>query len=403
MYIYKFVYRYMSQPFIVGKPVAGEHFVGRDKEIKKLTALLSGAEEGKANNVILLGARRTGKSSILLNLRDEISKDAGVIPVIFDASGIPTKSRFARTLVKRIRLSYFGYTGDRSYMEKTKEIIFGSANKIQSNLSEFDVGVSEFASFHAKLREPRHTEDELLEDALGYAEKFGAAKGVAFVVMIDKFQDVLRWGVKFLEMFRNLVQAQSHVAYVFSGSAPTIMRRMVYDSTSPFYKQLVEIYVGPLTEDPVRSFVKNRLATAGITIDDPSLEKIFLLSGGLPDYVQRLGLQVYLDCLAEDRRSVIEENVENTYSKLMVQLDPDFSNFFRLFSNLEREVLIALADGKKRPSTIAFSVRKPQSSMPSILNRLMNENVVERHAGSYRIIDAVFSNWLAERFGDTTR
>ena len=390
----------MGQPFIVGKPVTGDHFVGRDMEIENLVALLSGAAMGKANNVIILGPRRTGKSSILLNLRDEIPQDEGVVPVIFDASGIPTKSRFARILMRRILFSYSRHTGDRSYREKAKEIISGGTNMIRSSLSELDVGVSEFASFHVKLREPDHTDDELLEDALEYAEKFGTDKGTAFVVMIDEFQDVLRWGDEFLGMFRRLVQAQSHVAYVLSGSAPTIMRQMVYDSKSPFYKQLVEIHVGPLAEDSVRSFVKNRLATAGVSIDDPSLEQIFLLSGGLPDYVQRLGLQIYLDCLAEDRSSVMEENVGDAYSKLMVQLDPDFGNFFRTFSNLEREVLIALADGKTRPNKIASAVRKPQSSMPSILNRLMNQDAVERHAGGYRIIDAVFSNWLAKRFSD---
>ena len=404
MYIYTNLYiGDISQPFIVGKPVTGEHFVGRDKEIEKLMVLLSGAAKGKANNVILLGARRTGKSSILLNFRDKISKDAGgVVPVIFDASGIPTKRWFAKTLVRRILLAYSRHTGDRSYREKVKEIIVGSVSKIQSNLSEFDVGVSEFASFHLKLREQNHTEDELLEDALQYAEKFGTDKGITFVVMIDEFQDVLKWGDEFLGLFRKIVQMQSRVAYVFSGSAPTIMREMVYDSKSPFYKQLVEIYAGPLAEDSVRSFVKSRLATVGITIDESSLEKIFLLSGGLPDYVQRLGLQMYLDCLTEDRNTVIKENVESIYSKLMVQLDPDFSNSFKIFSSMEREVLIALAGGKGRPSEIASAIRKPQSSMPQILGRLMNQDVIERYVGSYRIIDAVFSNWLAERYDDTT-
>ena len=391
----------MGQPFIIGKPVSGDHFVGRDREIEDLSALLSGAARGEANNVILLGARRTGKSSILLNLSYEISKDEGVIPVIFDASGIPTKSRFAKMLMGKILHSYSKHTGDRSYLEKAKGIISGGTNRIRNSLSELDVGVSEFASFHVKLREPDHTDDELLEDALEYAEKFGTDKGTTFVVMIDEFQDVLKWGYEFLGMFRRLVQAQSHVAYVFSGSAPTIMRRMVYDAKSPFYKQLVVIHVEPLAEGSVRSFVKNRLATAKISIDDPSLEQIFLLSGGLPDYVQRLGLQIHLDCLAEDRSSVMEKNVEDAYSKLMVQLDPDFGNFFKTFSNLEREVLIALADGKTRQSKIASAVRKPQSSMPSILARLINQDAVERHADGYRIIDAVFSSWLAKRFGDT--
>lgn len=401
MYIYTNLYmKDMQQPFIIGKPVDGDHFVGRDEEMEKMTSLLSGVAMGKANNVILLGPRRVGKSSILLNVSDEISKEKGVVPVIIDASGIPTKSRFARIIMREIRSSYFRHTGDRSYVKKTKKIISDSTNKIRSSLSEFNVGVSEFASFHVKLRDPNHSEDELLEDALEYAEKFGTDTGTAFVVMIDEFQEVLKWGDEFLGMLRRLVQAQSRVAYVFSGSAPTIMRKMVYDSKSPFYKQLVEIHVGPLAEDSVRSFVKDRLATAGILIDDSSLERVFLLSGGLPDYVQQLGLQMHLDCRAEGRRTVTEEGVGNAYSKMVVQMDPHFDSLFKIFSSLEREVLIALADGKRSPSKIAFTVRRPQSSMPQILNRLMNQDVIERYVGGYRIIDAVFSSWIAERFGD---
>ena len=62
--------------------------------------------------------------------------------------------------------------------------------------------------------------------------------------------------------------------------------------------------------------------------------------------------------------------------------------------------MIALSDGKRRPSRMAFAVRRPQSSMQPILGRLMNQDVIERHVGGYGIIDAAFSNWLAERFGD---
>ncbi len=393
----------MQQPFIVGKPVTGKYFIDRKKELKKLTAILSGTAKGDINNAILLGLRRTGKSSILLNIQEKLSKNKKTIPVIFDSYGISTKERFGRAYMNKVLNSYAEHTGDKSYKEKITKIFSENFDNVKDKLLEFDIGVSEFVTFHTKFREPKIDEDELLEHALRYTEKLGDDKDISFVVMIDEFQELLKWGDEFLGMFRRLMQSQSRVAYVFSGSAPTIMKQMIYDAKSPFYKQLIEVRVGPLTKVSVYSFVKKRLQTVKISIEAKSLEKIFLLSGGLPDYVQRLGLQIYLNSLDKNKKSVLQKDVEKAYSEMIAQLDPDFNNIFKTFSDLEKEILIALANNIENPSTIAAEIRKPQSSLPKTINRLINQDVVEKYRdGKYRIVDTIFSDWLGKRFTNTT-
>ena len=52
-------------------------------------------------------------------------------------------------------------------------------------LSDFDIVISEFVTFHSKFRESTGNEDELLEYALEYPEKLGKSKGITFVIMID--------------------------------------------------------------------------------------------------------------------------------------------------------------------------------------------------------------------------
>ena len=393
----------MEQPFVVGKPVTGKYFIDREKELKRLSAILSGTSKGDINNVILLGLRRTGKSSILLNIKDKFSKNKKIIPVIFDAYGISTKERFSRSFINKVLDSYVEETGNKAYKEKIKKLLSQKYDKIKNKLSNFDIVVSEFVTFHTKFRETIANEDELLEDALQYPEKLGNNKKITFVIMIDEFQELLKWGDEFLKMFRRLVQSQSHIAYVLSGSAPTVMKEMVYDSKSPFYKQLIEVHVTPLTEESVYSFIKNRLKTVKISIDNTSLQRIFELSRGFPDYVQRLGLQIYLNCFEKNKKSVKNDDVEKAYSEMIIQLDPDFNNIFKTFSDLEKEILIALSNNIESPSAIASEIRKPQSSLPKTLTRLINQDIVEKYReGKYRMMDAIFSDWLGRRFTNIT-
>ena len=80
-----------------------------------------------------------------------------------------------------------------------------------------------FAEFSLKLQDRNTEEDILLEDALQYIEALALEKEVFFVVMLDEFQDVTRWGEDTLKRIRTVVQSQKRVCYVLSGSATSIM------------------------------------------------------------------------------------------------------------------------------------------------------------------------------------
>ncbi len=388
----------MEQPFIVGRPVTGKYFIDREKEIKQLLAILSGTSKGSINNVILLGLRRTGKSSLLLTIKKKIAKNK-VIPLIFDAYGISTKERFGKAFINTVLQAYVDETSDKAYKKRIKKFLSEKFDKLVEKISDLDIGFAEYVNFQIKLKESKINEDELLEEALQYPEKCGKNKNVSFVIMIDEFQELLKWGEDFLKMFRKLVQTQKHVAYVLSGSAPTIMKEMIYDTRSPFYKQLVEIRINKLDQRSVSSFIQKRLKSVKINIDQSAVDLVFQLSRGFPDYVQRLGLQIFLDTLETNRHLVVQSDVQNAYSEMILKLDPDFSNHFGTFSDLEKEILIALSGGFDNPAKIAAEIRKPASTLPKTLMRLMNQDIVERYRdGRYRLTDPIFSDWLSRRY-----
>ena len=93
-----------------------KYFIGREEELKKITVLLS-AET--ASNIALLAQRRTGKSSILYNLKEQ---DTGRVHVIFDAYGMSTKERFAKAYMTVVS-DACAKTGDSTYGNTVRKML----------------------------------------------------------------------------------------------------------------------------------------------------------------------------------------------------------------------------------------------------------------------------------------
>ena len=384
-------------PFIVGRPVTGEYFVDREDELRRLQTLVKGIQKGASSNSALIGLRRTGKTSILENLEILLKPNAKLIPVIANCYGIAAKSRLAKVLVDKTIESYVCKTGDSAFLKRITKAIGQAAKSAIGRISEV-----KFAEFSLKLQDKNTEEDSLIEEALQYIEALAQEKDVFFVVMLDEFQDVIRWGDDTLKRIRSVVQSQKRVCYVLAGSATSIMRNLVYDRRSPFYRQLVEIPIKKLDKSIATTFLKRRFECAEMEVADSVIAKIATLSDGYPDYMQRLGLELYL--LIGQGCMIAEDQVDKAYEDMVVSLDGEFDNYFRNFSPLQREILVALATGSIQPSEVARAVRKPIFNISKTLTTLMNYSIIEKPMkGQYRITDPVFADWLNRRFRAITQ
>jgi AAA+ ATPase superfamily predicted ATPase len=379
-------------PFIVGKPAIGDHFVDRKDEMGRLLKLVEGVQQRSSSNTVLIGLRRTGKTSILQNLVSILEPNKKIIPVVVNCYGMGSKSRLAKILVDNAIENYVSKTGDKAYLKRLTKIINEAVELTTGMISEIRL-----ADFSIKLRDKKIEEDYLLEAALQYIEVLAEDKDVYFVVMMDEFQDIIGWGQDTLKRIRTVVQSQNRVCYIFTGSATTIMHDLVYNNRSPFYRQLVEIPVKKIDKKIVGGYLKDRFSLVNIRISDQVVEKIVVLSDGFPDYVQRIGLELYLS--VGDGGSITEDAVDRAYENIVIGLDGEFDNYFKFLSPLEREILVALANGKIKPSEVAREVRKPLANISKTLLMLVNYGIIERPMiGQYRISDPVFSDWLIRRF-----
>lgn len=388
-----------AAPFLAGKPVSGQYFVGRGRILKTIDTIMAGTADGAINNVMLLGPRRIGKSSILLGVRGRQERNPRVATVMVNAEGMSSKRRFADAYMKAVLRAYEGRTRRRARGARLGRAISAGMQDARDAVSELDLSILECVKFGAKMNKRVVDQDGLLEHALEFPEKLGAEKNLAFLVIIDEFQSLLKWGAPFLHLFRRLVQDQAHVAYILAGSSPSMMKGIVSDARSPLYRQLHEVRVGPLPDSVLLPFLARRLEPTGVRLGEGMAREICRLSRGIPDYLQRLAMLSYTACVARGGTAIGAGDVESSYPDMLVHLDPVFVAQFDPLSELEKDVLLAISRSHYTVSGMADNAGARPTSLPRALWRLAGLDIVERlERGKYAIADGVFSDWLASRY-----
>ena len=386
-------------PFLAGKPVSGQYFVGRERILRTIDTIMAGTADGAINNVMLLGPRRIGKSSILLNVKKRQDRDSRMATVMINAEGMSTKQRFADAYMKAVLAAYEGRAKRGAWRSRISRAASSGLKDAQGAISELDLSILECVKFGVKINNRRPDPDGLLEHALGFPEKLGSEKDLAFLVIIDEFQNLLKWGAQFLHLFRRMVQEQTHVGYILAGSSPSMMEGIIRDANSPFYRQLHEVRVSPLQDSVLLPFLRRRLRHTGISVEEGAAERICRLSRGIPDYLQRLGMHSYTACVVRGGRTITLADVESSYSDMLTHLDPVFMAQFDSLRDREKDALHAISRSHNTVTSMADYIKVQPTAMPSALARLIRTDIVEKYErGRYTIADGVFADWLARRY-----
>ncbi|HWU88344.1 MAG TPA: hypothetical protein VN253_13755 [Kofleriaceae bacterium] len=81
---------------VVGKPVTGSNFFGREQELEEL------GEITRDEHVLLLAPRRVGKTSLLLALQSEVSQERSAIGVYVSVAAATNELQFVRSVLQAI-------------------------------------------------------------------------------------------------------------------------------------------------------------------------------------------------------------------------------------------------------------------------------------------------------------
>lgn len=367
-------------PFRFGEVVTQDSFCARPSLSKTLREIISAG-----HNAVVLGERRTGKTSLMLDTVDR----TGMRTIYAQLWAVATLEDIANRLLQGVVT-----------MTRQKGNLIEMVSKALAHLRpvmEFDpvTGQPSLTIGRGEKLPPSG-----LHGLFDFIGEFAEQQKI--VVILDEFQDIQRLdrADAVLGEIRGRIQTQTGVPYLFAGSIRHRMERIFRDPSSPFFKSFRTVEVGPIDRERFQKFLRERFETGARKVRDETFPVIFDLAADNPSDVQQLcsaiwertapGTEIGLDFLPTALQHIFATERKG------------YEYLVRPLTNQQYACLRALAEvGGKQPQSQAFlqasGIRVP-SSVKRALQRLMDLEIIYGPEVDYKFFDPFFRQWLRHGF-----
>ncbi|MGV3621288.1 MAG: ATP-binding protein, partial [Archangium sp.] len=227
-------------------PVTDVAFHDRVVELKELGRRIAALRAGAPRWLAVLGERRVGKTSMLLELVRR-NRHRDVRFVVLDCfEEEPLGFELFRRLALRTVDAFFAREARVSF-----EALLSRPDEYRAALDDSKSYRSLDRLLRADLQGlcERPADSKLAELALGLHERLAVALGLFCVVAWDEFQEVAklpasRGGV--LTLARAVWQKHTRSTYIVCGSERTLLRKLVTSHDSPFFQHFEVMELNPM-------------------------------------------------------------------------------------------------------------------------------------------------------------
>jgi hypothetical protein len=378
-----------ANPFVYGEVVTATAFTDRDEERARLARDLA---EGQ--KVFLISPRRYGKSSLIRGVMKTLAAERILtveVTVAASSSYVGFLEAYARALVS-------AETPASGLRRWTGELLKGLRPEMRFDAEP--AGSPRFSLTFPAVRSARDTA-RLAAEVFALPARIAAARRQRMAVALDEFQTIASFdGGNVEHALRAAVQEQRSVGYVFAGSEPSLMERMLTPKR-PFYKAGPVVRLGKIDERLFAEFIETRFTRSGIRPQDNLGAAIVELAENVPYDVQRLAHETWDDVRAAGRKAAGLEDLHLTLARLLDQQHTVFEEAWQRLTLAQRAVLraVVLEDGRE---LLSAGVRQRHrlaaaSSVQSALAALVREDIVMKDQGRYFVNDSLYREWLARR------
>lgn len=362
----------VTNPYIIGDPVEGNLFVGREDILRQLEELWVMSHQ--LQSIVIFGHRRMGKTSILRHIANH--------------SG-------AQTRVIYINLQRLG-----DISQGVGEVLIAISDELATALQ---LPPPEDT---AMLQLPHRTFERYLKTVIAQTHH-------NLIIALDEFEiiedliEAEKISAEFMAYLRGLVQMSPKVAFAFAGLHT--LEEMTADYFQPFFASVIPIRVGFLTPGSTRQLLANPGEDFPLDYHPEALDQIYNLTAGQPYLVQLLGFQLvrrYNDQVFENGRTrdpvFSVEDVEAVIN----------SEFFTRGRYYFTGVWLQAAQGVPHQQTIvktlaphtpglsleeiARQTNLDNSNIQPALETLRRHDVVEEKERRWRIIVELFRRWVLQ-------
>jgi uncharacterized protein len=381
-----------GNPFVYGEIVTAGAFADRQAERDRLRGDLSAGQK-----VFLISPRRYGKSSLIRDVMRGLARE-GILTVEVTVAASSSYVGFLETYAKALVAADTPRGRIQRWVTdllKTlrPEVRFVPPGDLPGAQPSFTL------SFPA-VRTARDTA-RLAAEVFALPGRIAAARKQRLAVALDEFQAIASFDGGTVEAaLRAAVQDQRMVGYVFAGSEPSLMERML-GARRPFYKAGPVVRLEKIDADVFADFIERRFVAGGLKPEPGLGHAIVELAGNVPFDVQRLAHETWDDVKASGRRTAGLETLHATLTRLLGEQQTVFEGSWQRLTLPQRAVLRALVleDGRELLSAdVRERHRLPTAStVQSSLAALVRDDVVLREGARYVVSDSLYREWVARR------
>ncbi|MEE9270605.1 MAG: AAA family ATPase [Candidatus Krumholzibacteria bacterium] len=373
----------MNNPFVLGGVARGRHFAGRHRELARLRTL---ASEGQ--RLFLFAPRRYGKTSLLREAL-EPEAEAGRLMLMW-CDCLATNDE--HSLTRRIAEPVIRAARQKGVTQWAKAVarLF---KRIRPTLA---VGQDGEVRVSVDLAAPGAAGPDDIEDALRAAGHLAASRKQPAVFVFDEFQQIAAWDRdhRTEAAIRTVVQDQPGIAYVFAGSEQHLLEAMFTTRDRPLFKLAVPFPLGRLSGDELRPWLRARFGETGLALDPEALDALIRIGAGHPWATQYLAHFVWNDAATCEASHITSETIQAGLSAALKVGATIFDRDLASLTASQRRVLVAIAEEPTdSPTAVAYlrEHRLPaKSTVSQSLRSLVQQGLVERKDGLYRLSDPLF-------------
>lgn len=378
-----------ANPFVYGEVVPASAFVDREIELDRLAGDLRDGQK-----VFLISPRRYGKSSLVRQALHSAAR-TGALAVEVTVSSYSSYVAFLEGYARALISVESRLDRARGWLRELLDEVRPEV-RMESDAS----GRGQIAVSFPSVRSDRDI-SRLAQEVFAMPGRIAGSRGRRMAIALDEFQAIGAFNGGSVEhALRAAVQHQREVGYVFSGSEPALMERMLGRSR-PFYKAGPVMRLQKIPADRFAQFIDAKFRATGIKPAEGLAESIVDLAGNLPYDVQRLAHEVWDDVKATGRRAVDHDDLHSTLKRLLGEHETLFEGTWQRLTLAQRGALRAavLEDGRE---LLSGDVRaryrlSGTSTVQASLTALMREDILAKDGGRYAVVDSLFREWVARK------
>jgi hypothetical protein len=379
----------VQNPFVYGEVVPGDAFVDREVELDRLVTDLGGGQK-----VFLISPRRYGKSSLIRQALSALSR-RGLLCLEVTVSSYSSYLAFLEGYARALASIETRWDRARQWL---LEVITSTRPEVRYEGKES--GAARFSVSFPAVGSARDV-NRLAVEVFALPGRLAEERGRNVVVALDEFQAIDGFDGGGVEhALRAAAQQQRTVGYVFAGSEPSLMERMI-GPRRPFYKAGPVMRLEKIPPDTFAEFIEERFAASGMRPEPGLGVAIVDLSGNLPYDVQRLAHETWDDVRAAGAKRATLEDLHATLARLLAEQETMFEAVWQRLTLAQRAAFRAavLQDGRELLSadTRARHRLGGASSVQASLAALMKQDLLLKEDQRYVVVDSLLREWVARK------